>query len=402
MLELGQWPGHSWFETKSGGGAELYQRLAYDFDRLALHEYSPSGVLSLYKRMSPTAVHVLTVALSCILTSEPRSGIFGIKGLGYLRRLVQLTVTAICVALPFVAPQFLVPLATDQHDGDDAAAPQLVWLRPPYCCPPADDLSADEQISPCMEVGLLEAGIVLACFRMLTTKALQAPLNFLTGAVIDTVRRYRALYCWNGMLVPGGWPSVGGGSHDDDEQASHELNARYGCPQGDAAVARAEADGSHFSRWFFGRWRWEPGVRLFRSGGGGGSVRRAPALPAVEGITAATGALTPEEDERLRAMGKYACSGACGSRTSPWVGVRNPSNALAWLSGREILLAFGDRFRARIMTYTSIYMLLLLLLLASVLVGLLTMDPTSLSMQAARAKRAVAHPFTSPHPIPQS
>ena len=82
--------------------------------------------------------------------------------------------------------------------------------------------------------------------------------------------------------------------------------------------------------------------------------------------------------------------------------MRNPSNALAWLSGREILLAFGDRFRARIMTYTSIYMLLLLLLLASVLVGLLTMDPTSLSMQAARAKRAVAHPFTSPHPIPQS
>jgi len=67
--------------------------------------------------------------------------------------------------------------------------------------------------------------------------------------------------------------------------------------------------------------------------------------------------------------------------TPPLLSLTDSRNVYAWLLGREILLRFGDRFRARIDYYMGIFSLLLLGLLIAVLLSLLLLPPERLSIQ---------------------
>ena len=78
----------------------------------------------------------------------------------------------------------------------------------------------------------------------------------------------------------------------------------------------------------------------------------------------------------------FKCDGRAEARvTPPLLELSDQRNVWAWLGGRQVLLRFGDRFRARIEAFTGAFTLFLVILLAMVLLALLLLEPEALSMQ---------------------
>ena len=73
----------------------------------------------------------------------------------------------------------------------------------------------------------------------------------------------------------------------------------------------------------------------------------------------------------------------------PLLAFGEPGNVHTWLRGRQMLLLFGERYRARISVYIGLYLLLLLLIILSICVSLLQLEPHMFNLQVSPTSRCM-------------
>ena len=186
----------------------------------------------------PVALKVGAIAVSTLLASEPRSGVFGTAFMLRLSLAFRYAALLLVLLLPVSAPLFF-----DQHNLTEVTMPEVAklesdarrtFLRPPLWC--SADWDPGEE---CLILKLDQPSGWLALYVLLTSTICvwmgSRGFGFLAIAVVDTARRYRSLYCWGQILMPDGWPAV------PNSSASSELVPRspLSGPNTPSAVAGA-------------------------------------------------------------------------------------------------------------------------------------------------------------------